>query len=303
MSLVQVNQELAALRLDKFLCKKFDISFGLAQKIIREKKIKVNSTRVDAAYKTKLGDQIEIFADLKNRQSIAPKKPQISATKKQKFLSWIIFEDENLIAINKPSGLATQGGSGIDISVDDFLFGTELQLVHRLDKDTSGVLLIAKNAKIAEFLSEAFKNKAVKKTYLALVLGELKKPKGIINIPLKKQLIGKNEKVRPDFSGGKEAITNFKLIKNFDNYAALELTPLTGRTHQLRVHCKEIGHAILNDVKYGGSAVLRKNLCNRMCLHAFKIELSDYFGKSLKIETELPEFWQKNFIEKPKPNF
>jgi 23S rRNA pseudouridine955/2504/2580 synthase len=291
-TLVQVNQEFENLRLDKFLCKKFDISFGLAQKVIREKKIKVNSTRVDAAYKTKIGDQIEIFAELKNRHYLTAKKPQISAAKRQKFLSWIIFEDENLIAINKPSGLATQGGSGIEISVDDFLFGSEFQLVHRLDKDTSGILLIAKNAKIAEFLSEAFKSKNVKKTYLALVVGLLKKPSGTINIPLKKQMIGKNEKVRPDFSGGKEAITNFKLIKNFDDYAALELTPLTGRTHQLRVHCKEIGNAILNDVKYGGRQVLRKDLCNRMCLHAFKIELSDYFGKSLKIETKLPEFWQ-----------
>jgi 23S rRNA pseudouridine955/2504/2580 synthase len=291
-ALVRVNQDFTNLRLDKFLCKKFDISFGLAQKIIREKKIKVNLARVDADYKTKLGDQIEIFADLKNRHYLTAKKPQISAAKKQKFLSWIIFEDENLIAINKPSGLATQGGSGIEISVDDFLFGTELQLVHRLDKDTSGILLIAKNAKIAEFLTENFKSKTIKKTYLALALGLLKKPSGVINIPLKKQLIGKNEKVRPDFSDGKEAITNFKLIKNFSDYAALELTPLTGRTHQLRVHCKEIGNAIINDVKYGGKEVLRKDLCNRMCLHAFRIEIANYFGKSLKIETELPEFWQ-----------
>ncbi len=298
MALIQVNQDFVNLRLDRFLCKKFDISYSLAQKIIREKKIKVNGTRVDAAYKIQDSDQVEIFIDLAKRRETLQVKPRISAEKMKKFSSWIIFEDENLIAINKPSGLATQGGSGIDISVDDFISASrqdqneqKWQLVHRLDKDTSGILLIAKNSKSAEFLTAAFKNKTIKKTYLALVSGVLKKTVGVIDIPLKKQLVGKNEKVRPDFLDGKSAITNFKLVKNFEDFAALELNPLTGRTHQLRVHCKEIGHAILNDVKYGGQQVLRKDLCKRLCLHAYKIELDNYFGKTLKIETKLPEFW------------
>ncbi len=300
MSLVQVNQALSGLRLDKFLCKKFDISFGLAQKVIREKKIKVNGVRVDAAYKVEDSDQIEIFTDLQNRRESVKQTPRISKNKMRDFASWIIFEDENLIAINKPSGLACQGGSGILISVDDFLvaknaaptdvFGQSYQLVHRLDKDTSGLLLIAKNAKSAELLTDAFRNKTIKKTYLALVRGLPKKSEGVINIPLKKHMIGKNEKVRPDYANGKEAITEFKVLENFKDYAYIELSPLTGRTHQLRVHCKELGHAILNDVKYGGKDVLRKDICKRLCLHAYKIELEDYFGAKLKIETDLPEF-------------
>ncbi len=287
---IHVNQDLANNRLDKFLCKKFDISFGLAQKIIREKKIKVNSARVDGSYKVNEGDHVEVFTDLKNRFEKNNAKPKISAEKMKKFSSWIIFEDENLIAIDKPSGLATQGGSGIDISVDDFITPKKWQLVHRLDKDTSGILLIAKNSKTADFLTDAFRNKTIKKTYLALVDGVVKKNSGVINIPLKKQLLGKNEKVRPNFEDGKEAITEFELLKDFVGFSLLELRPLTGRTHQLRVHCKEIGHAILNDVKYGGREVLRKEICKRLCLHAYKIELKDYFGKSLKIETKLPEF-------------
>jgi 23S rRNA pseudouridine955/2504/2580 synthase len=289
-SLFQVAKDLAGLRLDKYLCKKFDISFGLAQKVIREKKIKVNGTRVDAAYKTHEADQIEVFTELNKRYATENKKPKVSAEKLKKFSSWIIFQDENLIAINKPSGLATQGGSAIEISVDDFLSGTELQLVHRLDKDTSGILLIAKNAKAAEFLTDGFKNKTIKKTYLAMVRGIVKKPEGTINIPLRKKLLGKNEKVQPDFSEGKEAITDYKLLRSFFDHSLLELKPLTGRTHQLRVHCKEIGHAIINDVKYGGKEVLRKDICKRLCLHAYKIEIDDYFGKKLKIETEQPEF-------------
>lgn len=287
---LQVTPELIGLRLDKFLCKHFDISFGVAQKLIREKKVKVNGARVDASYKTEEQDQIEIHADLKGREEVPTKKTKISDEKMKKFLSWIIFEDENMLAINKPSGLATQGGSGIDFSVDDFVMAKKWQLVHRLDKDTSGILLIAKNAKTAELLTAAFKNKTIEKTYLALVYGVVGKTEGVINIPLRKKIAGKNEKVVPDFEEGKEAITKFKILRKFSDHTLLELSPLTGRTHQLRVHCKELGHPILNDIKYGTLKVLRKDLCKRLCLHAYKIKLADYFGKELKIETKLPEF-------------
>ncbi len=294
MASFQVNQEFASFRLDKFLCKKFDISFALAQKLIREKKVKVNSERQDAAYRLELEDEVKVFSDLENRIFRKKQKPKISEKKIAEFWSYKIFEDENLLAINKPSGLATQGGSDIKISVDDFLplleDGEKFQLVHRLDKDTSGILLIAKNNKAAEFLTDAFRNKAIKKTYLALVRGAVKKSEGVINIPLRKKITGKNEKVRPDFEEGKEAITEYKTLKVFADHSLLELKPLTGRTHQLRVHCKEIGHAILNDGKYGGRACRSEDLCSRLCLHAYKIEIPDYFGKELKLETELPEF-------------
>lgn len=290
MPLVQVDQDSTGLRLDKFICKKFDVSFGLSQKIIREKKVKVNGARVDPAHKIEEGDEIEIFSDLRIRTEFHKTKPRISDEKMKKFSSWIIYEDENLVAINKPSGLATQGGSGIEISVDDFITPKKWQLVHRLDKDTSGILLIAKNSKTADFLTNAFKGKTIRKTYLALVAGLPKKWDGVINIPLRKKVLGKNEKMRPDFEEGKEAITEYKVVKDFDDYALLELNPITGRTHQLRVHCKEIGHPILNDVKYGGKEVIRKDVCKRLCLHAYKIKLADYFGKELEIKTAAPEF-------------
>jgi 23S rRNA pseudouridine955/2504/2580 synthase len=271
-------------RLDKFLCKKYDISFGLAQKLIREKKVKVNGKRVDAAYKIEDGDQVEVFGDLAKRIEHPKQKKKISTERMEKFLSRVIFEDENLIAIDKPSGLATQGGSGIEISVDDFVREKKWQLVHRLDKDTSGILLIAKNNEAAEVLTEGFKNKTIEKTYLALVCGVPKKMEGVISIPLRKKLLGKNEKVSPDFESGKEAVTKFKVLKTFAEHALLELKPLTGRTHQLRVHCKEIGHPIVNDVKYGGKEALKKNLSSRLCLHAQQILLPNFFGKNVKIE-------------------
>lgn len=293
MPLITINPNESNSRLDKFLCKKFDISFALAQKLLREKKIKVNNARVDSSYKIRTEDQIEIFADLKKRNQEFKQKPKISREKIEKFLSAIIYEDENLIAIDKPSGLAVQGGSGVEFSIDDILKATEnyksAQLVHRLDKDTSGVLLIAKNKNAAEFLTQSFKDKIIKKTYLALVNGIVKKREGEIKIPLLKKFVGKNEKVYPD-PAGKAAETLYKRLKTFKDYSLLELQPLTGRTHQLRVHCKEIGHPIINDVKYGSVAVLRKDLCPRLCLHALKIEFTDLSGKKILIESKKPDF-------------
>lgn len=300
MSIVKITPETSNMRLDKFLCAEFDISFGIAQKLIREKKIKVNGKREDATYKTVDEDEIAIFADVEKRDKEIKHKPQISPEKIKKFLSYIIYQDEHMVAINKPSGLAVQGGSSIDISVDDLLIALKTlnkdykpALVHRLDKDTSGILLIALNSEAAEFLTKSFKEKTITKTYLALVVGEVKKKEGEIRIPLRKKFVGKNEKVYPDFEQGKIAITKYKLLKNFLGFSSLELSPITGRTHQLRVHCKEMGHAIINDVKYGGLACVNKNLSKRMCLHAYKVEIADYYGKLLSIKTEFPEFYKR----------
>jgi 23S rRNA pseudouridine955/2504/2580 synthase len=294
---VKIKNENFGLRIDKFLCKEFNISFGAAQKLIREKKIKVNNQRCDSSYKLKDKDHLLIFSNLLKREVSEKEKIKISDKKISDFKKSIIFRDDNLIAINKPSGLAVQGGSGIEYCVDDFLpFLKEKEdqenfnLVHRLDKDTSGILLIACNKKTTELFFELFKNKKIKKTYLALVEGLLTKSSGVINIPLRKKFVEKNEKVYPCFSEGKEAITEFKVIKNFSDFSLLELKPITGRTHQLRVHCKEIGHPIINDVKYGGKKVIRKDLYKSMCLHAYQIEISDYFGKKLQIKTNMPNF-------------
>jgi 23S rRNA pseudouridine955/2504/2580 synthase len=293
MQSILVNQDLASLRIDKLLCKKFDISFSLAQKLVREKKIKVNDKKADTNYKAQIGDTILVFVNLPGRIENNYSKPTISKQKQQKFWDTKIFEDENIVVINKPSGLATQGGTGIDISVDDFINLKNYQLVHRLDKDTSGLLLIAKNKLSADFLTNCFKNKTINKTYIALVYGNVKKESGTIDIPLAKKRIGLNEKVQADIEFGKPAITKYKVLKHFNDYTELELSPITGRTHQLRVHCKEIGHPILNDIKYGGKKVMCKDKFPRLCLHAYKINIEDYFGKNLNLQTPRPNFTLK----------
>ncbi len=299
--LILIDEELAGKRLDKFLNHEFEVSFSAIQKIIRQKQVKVNNQKIAASHKLLIGDQVEIFCNLALRNKNNESKSQISATKIssliiKKIISRIIYKDENLIAIDKPSGLSTQGGSGVNYSVDDLLIYLKFEktenpkLVHRLDRDTSGILLIARNKQVAEMMFKIFKNKQIQKTYLALVKGEFSKKSGIINIPIRKKFVGKNEKVYRDEIEGREAITEYETIKNFAEISLMKLRPITGRTHQLRVHCKELGHAIINDVKYGGKDVIRKDISKNMCLHAYQIEINDYYGKKLTITSKIPDF-------------
>ena len=296
MPLIQINQDFENYRLDKLLCEKFDISFALAQKLIREKKVKVNGFKPDYSQRVTAGDQIEIFSNLAVRHHHQDKKPLVSANKIEQFSKKIfndpLFEDENLLVIDKPSGIACQGGTGIEICIDDVLKTKKFQLLHRLDKDTSGVLLIAKNNATAEKITESFRNKTIEKTYLALTYGVFKKETGTINIPLLKKNFGKNDKIMPDFNDGKPAITNYQVLKTFEDFTLVKLMPITGRTHQLRVHCKEIGYPIINDVKYGGIKVMRKELSSRLCLHSYQIKINDY-SQPLVITTKLPDFLTK----------
>ena len=166
--------------------------------------------------------------------------------------------------------------------------------MHRLDKDTSGLLLIAKNHDTAHKLYNDFKEKNISKTYFALVLGVVKKTTGEINIPLAKQKLGKNEKVAPcvDANLGKPAITKFVCQKTYQNHSLLKLQPITGRTHQLRVHCKEIGHPIINDIKYGGIKTKQPQIANTLCLHSWQIIIKNYHQqKDLTITSPFPTKW------------
>lgn len=285
-----VEKEFVGLRLDKFLCQKFDIAFGVAQKLIRSKKVKVGGKVMPGSYRLELQDEVVVYSNLNARYQ--KQKKSISKAKIKSIKDRIILCDDKVIVINKPSGLATQGGSGITISLDDYLpylkFDLEEkpQLVHRLDKDTSGVILIARTKAVAEVLTDKFRNKEIRKTYLALVDGYVKKDLGVIDMPLKKKYVGKNEKVYRDELEGKEAITKFKVLDRYKDHSLLELHPLTGRTHQIRVHCKELGYPIIGDIKYGGKKVERKDIADRLCLHAKRVVIDDFFGERFEVESE-----------------
>lgn len=292
---IKIDKNSVDTRIDKLLMQRYEAGFPLMQKLIRSRKVKINGRAINKPVKVDFGDEIEVFADLKLRNVNEKPRLSISQRKIDEFFSYKIYEDENIMAIDKPSGLAVQGRSLARASIDDILHnlkqsGHNLFLVHRIDRDTSGVFLLAKNKKAAALLTEHFKNKTIRKTYVALLAGNLKQKQGRIDIPLKKKRVGALEKVYPDFANGDQAISDYKLLQNFDDYCLVEFTPITGRTHQLRVHAKEIGHAIIGDFKYGGKKVIKKEIADRLCLHAKEIEIADYFGRILKISAKDSDF-------------
>lgn len=213
-----------------------------------------------------------------------------SAQEITKQLSWlrslIIFEDSKIVAINKPRGIPVQGGSNIKFSLDDVLHAMEKpwKIVHRLDRETTGVLIFAKNSDIAKKVCKKFQDNLVNKTYLATVHGKIEEDLFTIDQPLLEKKIG-NEKLMMVDVNGKNAITHIKLLKyNAEkNQSLLELKPVTGRKHQLRVHLNFIDHPIVGDQKYNF-----KEKEKIMMLHAKKIEFS-LGQRSYDIAASLPE--------------
>jgi 23S rRNA pseudouridine955/2504/2580 synthase len=269
------------------------LNFSLVQKLIRKKLVEVGGSRVATSYKLCYGDVVNVQSDVKC--VLSEKKAKLVASDiVVRVKNSIIFQDDNLIVINKNAGLAVQGGSGIKVCVDSVLpylkFNSELspRLVHRIDKDTSGILLIARNRSSCDVLTGFFKNRVIKKTYFALVKGVPGKKSATINMPIIKKYKGAMEKVYRDDSTGKEAITHYKVVKEYPDrgMSLLEVRPVTGRTHQIRVHLKEIGHPIIGDFKYGSKSSSFGDLPKRLYLHAFKIEIPDFFGTPLVIATD-----------------
>ena len=226
-----------------------------------------------------------------------------------------IYEDSNIIVINKPAGLITHQKNIDDKqpSVVDWVIQnyTELKdigepfiasgaevtragIVHRLDKDTSGLMIIAKNNETFFYFKHLFQTRKIKKHYLALVHGQPKNITGIISSPLGRIGMKRTTKIiGKKMIDQKEAETEYKTIKNYGHFALLELTPKTGRTHQLRVHINSIGHPIAGDPVYGFKKLPPPPGLNRLFLHAYKLEFITPDGRALTLETDLPEDLQK----------
>ncbi|KAJ6645058.1 Heme A synthase, partial [Pseudolycoriella hygida] len=294
--LLDVNIELPT-RLDRYL-KIFypSLTQGIIERSLRLRKIRVNSCKIEASFRVKAGDKIFIDSSL-----------NLAVSTGKLLNDYLIYQDDYFIAIDKPAGLAVQSGSKIRLSIDDALqylnsLGTEFKLVHRLDKDTSGILLIAKNYLSSIKMMRAFQEKIIQKTYLAVGLGKLQKNEGEISGMIGKKRGRGYEIVENDEEGGKFAITYYKLLKvlrtsadNNSNISLLEFTPLTGRMHQLRFHAKMLNCPILGDVKYGTAESI--TLSKKMLLHAQKIMLpKQIFGKEIIIETKLPSYFNLNSI-------
>lgn len=208
----------------------------------------------------------------------------------------VIHQDPAAFVLNKPPGLATQGGTKTTAHVDGLLDALQFdaegrpKLVHRLDKDTSGALLVARTSRAAAFFSKAFSGRSAKKVYWALVVGVPSIDDGTINLPIAKQPGTGGEKMHVDEENGQPARSRYRVIERAGNRACwVELQPFTGRTHQLRVHMAAIGHPIVGDGKYGGpAAFLTGGISRKMHLHARRIRVDHPDGGAIDVTAELP---------------
>ncbi|MBV9840452.1 MAG: RluA family pseudouridine synthase [Sphingomonadaceae bacterium] len=233
-----------------------------------------------------------------------PRKP-LSPEDTEFAQSLVIHRDRDAIVVNKPPGLATQGGTKTERHLDGLLDALTFEaenrpkLVHRLDKDTSGALLLARSARAAAFFSKSFSGRAARKVYWALVVGVPSIEDGMIDLPLAKQPGTGGEKMHVDEKEGQPARTRYRLIERAGNRTAwLELQPYTGRTHQLRVHLAAIGHPIVGDGKYGGQdAFLSGTISRKLHLHARRLKIDHPDGSPLDVRADLPHHFAESLSD------
>ena len=289
-----INEEYKNIRLDKVISVfDEDLSRAMIQKLLEQEKIKVNGKKEKASYKTKLGDTIEV-------EDIIPREIELKA---QDIPLDIIYEDSDIIVVNKPKGMVVHPANGnpdgtlvnavMNICKDSLSgIGGEIRpgIVHRLDKDTSGLLIVAKNDKAHINLSEQIKNREITKKYIALVRGVIKENYATIDMPIARS--DKDRKKMAVKKDGKNAVTHFTVIKRYKGYTLLDIKIDTGRTHQIRVHLSEIGYPIVGDFVYSNG----KNpfgIVGQM-LHAKSLEFKHPItGKQMKLEAPLPEYFEE----------
>jgi 23S rRNA pseudouridine1911/1915/1917 synthase len=272
-------------RLDKYLAEQCQISRSYVKKLISEGQVTVNSRSAKASQKLNMGDRIVAEILPPSTISLAPEAITLR----------VIYEDNDLIVIDKPAGLVVHPAAGhhsgtlvnaILAHCPDLgtIKGTVRPgIVHRLDRDTSGLMMVAKNDAAHASLSRQIKQRSIKKGYLALLVGHLSPDQGAIEAPIGRH--PKDRKRMAVVSGGREARTAYKVIEYFDGYTLVEAMPETGRTHQIRVHFAAIGHPIFGDPVYGK----RSPLLGRQFLHAYKLGFTlPSSGKYVEFKAELP---------------
>lgn len=303
-----VADDEADIRLDRWFRRHFPgLTQGALQKMCRTGQIRVDGKRADAATRLAPGQTLRIPPI---QASVNPPKapPTMDPALLAEAEAMVIYRDEQILVINKPHGLPTQGGPGIrkhvDMMLDALRFGSEHRprLVHRLDRDTSGVLVIARTPGVAANLAAAFRSRDVEKTYWAVVTGRPVPVEGRIDSEMVRLDGFRGERAGiagPDDTDTARAITDYTTLDHAGRKLAwLELKPLTGRTHQLRVHCAALGASILGDEPYGlmkhddtgvrRNSALVEGLSDALHLHARRVELPHPAGGSLTVEAELP---------------
>jgi 23S rRNA pseudouridine955/2504/2580 synthase len=297
---IEVTDGDADRRLDRWFRQHFpDLPHGRLEKLLRTGQIRVDGARARASTRLTKGQQVRVppLGDLLSPRT--RKRQTADAADVARVQDMVIHRDDDVIAINKPPGLAVQGGTGVQRHLDGMLDGLIFdaperpRLVHRLDKDTSGVLLLGRTAKATARLTAVFRSREAEKTYWALVVGVPARRGGRIDMAIAKRVVGTGTagERMATVAGGRQAITDYAVLETAGTKVAwLALRPLTGRTHQLRVHCNALGTPILGDGKYGGRAAFAAGIPGpaRLHLHARAIRMPHPGGGWLEITAGMP---------------
>lgn len=299
---IEIGHDSSPQRIDNLLFRMFrKIPKSLIYRILRKGEVRVNKKRIKASYKVKVGDIVRVppihIPSCDDTTSLHLSKKLLDKLKRS-----ILFEDTKLVVIDKPSGIAVHGGSGLNFGIIEAFRQISpdyknLELVHRLDRETSGLLMMTKSRSMLRFLHEALRNNKVQKHYLALVQGTWRREDLRVSAPLVKNNLHSGERlVEVNALKGKESITCFRILNHYGSDATLmAVTPITGRTHQIRVHALHMGHCIIGDKKYCKES-FSKNLDTlvekRLFLHAHKLNIPMPDGKSLFLEAPIDEIWR-----------
>ena len=294
-----VNKDYHNARFDKWFKQNIsDVPQSLLEKFTRKKKIKINKKKIKTSYRVKSNDIVELYISEELKSNIKSKKDKYKASDKEKdeYGKFIIENNDNFIVINKPSGIPVQAGTKSFKNIVDILKDTKFFehakpfIVHRLDKETSGVMIIAKNREYAQLFTSLFRIRKIHKTYLAVTYGEVKKDikllkDNLITYENKKKIIQK-------------AISHLRILKSNEEYSFLELKPITGRKHQIRKQLYNIGNPIVGDDKYSLNKTNKKLITKNIMLHAYKIKFminNIKYNFEAKYADEFSQFIKKKF--------
>lgn len=297
--LLEVSAGLEGQRIDNFLLARLKgVPKTMIYRILRKGEVRVNKGRIKPDYKIKAGDVVRVPPI---RMTQADEPAPIAKGLLERLEAAIVYENKGLIVLNKPAGIAVHGGSGLNYGVIEAFRqirpqNKEMELVHRLDRDTSGLLMIAKRRSMLRYLHEALRGDGVDKGYMALVRGRWPATRKQVDAPLQRSNLRSGERLVEVNPEGKEALTLFKVLRRFGDYATLvEASPITGRTHQIRVHALYAGHAIAGDSKYGDdifSKEIRELGGKRLFLHASDLKVTLPDGEVLAVHADPDEQWQ-----------
>ncbi|RXJ74897.1 23S rRNA pseudouridine(955/2504/2580) synthase RluC [Veronia nyctiphanis] len=274
---IDISDDIAGQRIDNFLRNRLkNVPKSMIYRVLRKGEVRVNKKRIKPEYKLQEGDIIRL-PPIKVPETTQAAAPSTKLQKVAELEKCVIFEDDHVLVLNKPSGTAVHGGSGLHFGAIEALRALRpdarfLELVHRIDRDTSGILLIAKKRSALRHIQAQFREKTVQKYYFALVMGAWKPSCKKVTVPLLKNEVNSIVRVNPN---GKASETRFKILEKYEQATLVQASPITGRTHQIRVHAQYTGHPLAWDDRYGDQrfdAYTKKFGLNRLFLHAANIK-------------------------------